>query len=167
MRRLLVALVLLALVLAGCGGGSKSGGGTTSGSTTIAKPSGPPLSKAAYQAKLQTMAKDIAAKLQASSSGSKTPSKADLEATKKALNDFADELEQVNPPPAVTQTHALLIRALRQFSDDLEGIFANVSKAKDASAAIAALFGAPAVRLLIQAQQAFKAKGYNLNLSGG
>ena len=163
MRRLLVAFVLLSLVLAGCGGGSKSGGGTT----TTTKPSGPPLSKAAYQAKLQAMAKDIAGKLQATSSGSKTPSKADLEATKKALNDFADELDKVNPPPAVKQAHALLIRALREFSNDLEGIFANVSKAKDASAAIAALFGAPAVKLLIQAQQAFKAKGYNLDLSGG
>ena len=145
MRRLVVGLVVLALVLAGCGG-SKSGSGTTTGSTTIAEPSGPPLSKAAYQAKLQATAKDIAAKLQASSSGSKTPSKADLEATKKALSDFADELEQVNPPPAVKQAHLLLIRALRQFSNDLEGIFANVSKAKDASAAIAALFGAPAVK---------------------
>lgn len=163
MRRLLVALVLLLLVLAGCGGGSKSGGGAT----TTAKPSGPPLSKADYQTKLQAIAKEVTAKLQSSASTSKTLSAKDLAAAKKALNSFADELEQINPPPSVTQAHQLLIRAIRQFSNDIEGIFKKVSKAKDASSAFAALLGAPAVQLLLKAQQELKAKGYNLNLSGG
>ena len=161
-------LASVSLVLAGCGGGgSKSGSGTTThAATTIAKPSGKPLTKDAYQAKLQALAKDIGSKLQSNSSSSKGPSKADLAAAKTALNQFADELEQVNPPTEVKQAHLLLIQALRQFSNDIEGIFENVSKAKDASGAITALFGAPAVQLLLKAQQAFKAKGYTLNLNG-
>jgi len=167
-RRLLVTLVLVALVLAGCGGGgSKSGSGTTAPATTVVKPSGPPLSKAAYQAKLQSIAKDIGSKLQAAGGTNKKASAADLAAAKKALNEFADELAKINPPPEVKQAHLLLIQAMRQFANDIEGIFKNVSKAKNASDAIAALFGAPAVQALVKAQQAFKAKGYNLNLGGG
>jgi hypothetical protein len=166
--RLLVTLAAVSLLLAGCGGGgSKSGyGNTTAATTTVIKPGGKPLTKAAYQAKLQALAKDISSKLQSSSSSSKGPSKADIAAAKTALNHFADELEQVNPPTEVKQAHLLLIQALRQFSNDVEGIFNNVSKAKSASDAIAAFLGAPAVQLLFKVQQQFKAKGYTLNLNG-
>ena len=163
-----MTLTVVALLLAGCGGGgSKSGSGTTAATTTVIKPTGPPLSKAAYQAKLQSIAKDIASKLQTATGSSKKATPQDLAAAQKALSEFADELAKVNPPPAVAQAHVLLIGAMRQLSTDIADIFGKVSKAKSPSDAIAALFGAPAVQQLIKVQQLFKAKGYKLDLSGG
>ena len=152
MRRLIVVLAAISLVLAGCGGG----GGKSS----------KPLTKAEYQAKLEQIAEDVGAQLTTSASASKTPSKEDLAEARKALNTFADELEQVTPPAEVAQAHRHLIDAMHRLRDDLEGIFKKVAEAKTPSAGISALFGAPAIQLLLKAQQDFKAKGYDLNLSG-
>jgi hypothetical protein len=156
-RRLVVVLAAVSLVLAGCGGGG--------GSKTSTKP----LTKTEYQAKLEQIAKDISARLKATTSGAKTPTKQDLAAAKKAILGFADELEQVSPPAEVAKAHQDLITGMRRLGNDLEGIFKKVdeaAKAKDPSAALTALFGAPAIQLLLKAQQEFKAKGYNLNLNG-
>jgi hypothetical protein len=150
-RRLIAVLAAISLVLAGCGGGGKST---------------KPLTKAEYQAKLEQIAKDVGAQLTTSASASKTPSKEDLAEARKALNTFADELEQVTPPAEVAQAHRRLIDAMHRLRDDLEGIFEKVAEAKTPSAGISALFGAPAIQLLLKAQQEFKAKGYDLNLSG-
>jgi hypothetical protein len=158
-RRLVVVLAAVSLVLAGCGGG---GGGSS-------KPAAAPLTKSAYQAKLAQIAKDIGARLKATTSAAKTPTKKDLDAAKKAILGFADELEQVSPPAEVAKAHQDLITGMRRLGNDLQGIFKKAdeaAKAKDPSAALAAVFGAPAIQLLLKAQQEFKAKGYNLNLNG-
>jgi hypothetical protein len=152
-RRLIIVLAAASLVLAGCGGGGSS------------KPSATPLTKAEYQAKLKQIAKDVGAQLKRSASNAKTPSKEDLAAAKKALNTFAGELQKVSPPAEVAQAHQHLITAMRRLGNDLEGIFKNVSEAKTPSERLSAVFGAPAIQLLVKAQQEFKAKGYNLNLT--
>jgi hypothetical protein len=152
-RRLIVVLAAISLVLAGCGGGG-------SGEATAK-----PLTKAEYQTKLRQIAKDVGAQLRTSASNSKTPSKKDLAAAKKALNTFADELKKVSPPAEVVQAHQHLISAMRRLGNDLEGIFKSVSEAKTPSDRLSAVFGAPAIQLLVKTQQEFKAKGYNLNLS--
>jgi hypothetical protein len=156
-RRLVVVLAVIALVVAGCGGGGSS------------KTSTKPLTKAAYQAKLEQIAKDIGARLKATTSGAKKPTKSDLGAAKEAITRFVNELEQVNPPAEVAKAHRDLIAGMRRLGNDLEGIFKQVDeaeKAKDPSAALTAVFGAPAIQLLLKAQQEFKAKGYDLNLNG-
>ncbi len=52
MRRLTILLAALALLAAGCGGGGDdSGSGTT-------KPTGPPLTKQAYEQKLKSITKE-------------------------------------------------------------------------------------------------------------
>jgi predicted small secreted protein len=154
-RRLIVLLAAASLVLAGCGGGG-------SGSKSAAKP----LTKAEYKAKLEEIAKEVGAKLKANASSSTKPTKQDLAAAKQAINGFADELENVAPPAEVAKAHQDLIVAMHRLANDLAGIFKQVDKAKDATGAITALFGAPAIKLLLKAQQEFKAKGYDLNLSG-
>jgi outer membrane murein-binding lipoprotein Lpp len=153
-RRLIIVLAAASLVLAGCGGGGGS------------KSSSKPLTKAEYQTKLEQIAKDVGAQLQNSASKSKTPSKKDLAAARKAVGIFVGELEQVNPPAEVAQAHKDLIAAMRRLGNDIEGIFKKVAAAKTPSEGIKALFGAPAIQLLLKAQQEFKAKGYNLNLNG-
>ena len=151
MRRLIIVLAAASLVLAGCGGGGSS------------KSTAKPLTKAEYQTKLRQIAKDVGAQLK--TSNSKKPTKKDLAAAKKALNRFADELGKVSPPAEVVQAHQHLITAMRRLGNDLEGIFKKVGEAKNPSEGISALFGAPAIQLLVKTQQEFKAKGYNLNLS--
>jgi hypothetical protein len=153
-RRLIIVLAAASLVLAGCGGGGGS------------KSSSKPLTKAEYKTKLEQIAKDVGAQLKTTTSSSKTPSKKDLAEAKKAVNTFVGELEKVNPPAEVAQAHQDLIAAMRRLGNDIEGIFKKVAEAKTPSEGISALFGAPAIRLLLKAQQEFKAKGYDLNLNG-
>jgi hypothetical protein len=153
-RRVLILLAAVAaLTLAGCGGG----GGN--------KPSGPPLTKQAYPAKIQQITKDISAKL-GKTTTSKNLSKGDIDKVDKALRTFADQMEGVNPPVEVKQLHVRLIAAIRQLADEFPGIAKALNEAKDPSAAIAALFGAKSIQALAKLQQEFKAKGYNLNLNG-
>jgi hypothetical protein len=158
-RRVLILLVTaVVLVAAGCGGGGGGGGGSV-------KPVGPPLTKTEYQAKLKQIAKDISTKLGSTVSTSKKPTKQDVEKTQTALRAFADELEKVNPPAEVKSLHAQLVSTMRGFADELPGLIDKLVNTKDPSAAIGVLFGAKSIQALIKLSQAYKAKGYNLNLN--
>ena len=117
MRRLVIILAAVGLLVAGCGGGSNSSKGTT---TT--GPSGPPLTKAAYQAKLKQIATEISKEIgKTSSSGTKIP-KEDVDKLVKAFHEFADRLATVNPPAAVKQTHADLVKTMNDLGDDFPAI---------------------------------------------
>lgn len=154
MRRVVV-LLAVALLVAGCGGGG--GGG---------EPSGPPLTKQAYQAKLKSISADIAKSIGKTSSSGKIP-KSDVDKLVKGFHTFADRLREVNPPAGVKALHARLISAMDDLADEFPDIADKLNKSgKDASAAIAALFGAHAIQELIKLGNDFKAKGYNLNLNG-
>ena len=159
MRRVLIVVAAAAvLALAGCGGGGGSEGGG-------GKPSGPPLTKARYQAKLKQIATDVSKSL-GSTSSSKKVSKADVDKFVKALHSFADQLAQVNPPTEVKDLHTGLVGAMNDLGDEFPGIAEKLNSTKDPSAAIAALLGAKAVQELLKLQAGFKAKGYTLNLNG-
>jgi predicted small secreted protein len=156
-RRLTIVLAASALLLAGCGGGG--GGGAV-------KPSGAPLTKAQYQAKLQQIAKDVATGL-GSTSSSKKLSKADVDKFVKALHSFADRLAEVKPPAEIKALHARLISVMNDLGDEFPSIADKLNKAKDdPSAAIAALFGARSIQELTKLGTEFKAKGYDLSLNG-
>ena len=160
-RRLVVILAAVGLLVAGCGGGSSSSKGTT---TTV--PSGPPLTKAAYQAKLKQIATEISKEIgKTSSSGKKIP-KEDVDKLVKAFHEFAARLAAVNPPAAVKQIHADLVKTMNDLGDDFPAIAKQLnSSGKDPSAAINALFGAKAIQELIKVGNDFKAKGYKLDLN--
>ena len=161
-RRLIVLLAAVGLLVAGCGGGGNSG----SKATTTTGPSGPPLTKAAYQAKLKQIATEISTEIgKTSSSGKKIP-KEDVDKLVKAFHEFADRLAAVNPPPAVKQVHADLVKTMNDLGDTFPQIAKQLNASgKDPSAAINALFGAKAIQELIKVGNAFKAKGYNLDLN--
>ena len=100
-RRLVIIFAAVGLLVAGCGGGSNS-----SKATTTTGPSGPPLTKAAYQAKLKQIATEISNEIgKTSSSGKKIP-KEDVDKLVKAFHEFADRLATVNPPAAVSGRRA-------------------------------------------------------------
>lgn len=160
-RRLVIIFAAVGLLVAGCGGGSNS-----SKATTTTRPSGPPLTKAAYQAKLKQIATEISNEIgKTSSSGKKIP-KEDVDKLVKAFHEFADRLATVNPPAAVKQTHADLVKTMNDLGDDFPAIAKQLnSSGKDPSAAINALFGAKAIQELIKVGNEFKGKGYNLDLN--
>ena len=149
MRRIALLVAAVSLVAAGCGGG----GGETS----------KPLTKAQYQAKLQQFSNQIGAELRQSISASTTLKKSDVPKLQDALRSFAGKVEALNPPAAVADLHAQLVKAMRGLADDLPSLVAQLDKAKDPSAAIAALFEAKSIQALIKLQDEFKAKGYNIS----
>jgi hypothetical protein len=161
-RRLTIVLAASALLLAGCGGG----GGGSGGSGVASKPSGPPLTKAQYQAKLKQIAKDVSTSLGSTSNSKKKVSKADVDKFVKALHSFADQLAQINPPAGIKALHTRLVGAMNDLADEFPGITDKLNNAKDASTAIAALFGAKAIQELSKLATEFKAKGYVLSLNG-
>ena len=156
MRRLLI-LVTAVVLLAGCGGGGSSDGGT---------PSGPPLTKKSYQAKLQSISKEIGDSIGSSTSKGKIAKK-EVDKLVTAFHAFADRLREVNPPAGVKDLHAQLIQAMDDLGDEFPDLAKKLnSSGKDPSKAISALFGAHAVQELIKVGNDFKKKGYNLNLNG-
>jgi hypothetical protein len=160
-RRLVVLLAALGLLVAGCGGGSSNSKGTT---TT--GPTGPPLTKAAYQAKLRQIAVQISNEIGKTSSSGKSIPKGDVDKLVKAFHEFADRLAQVNPPAAVKQIHADLVKTMNDLGDTFPEIAKQLnSSGKDPSAAINALFGAKAIQELVKVGNEFKKKGYKLDLN--
>jgi hypothetical protein len=160
-RRLAIVLAASAFLLAACGGGGGGGG------VGVIKPSGAPLTKAEYQAKLQQIAKDVSAGIGSTSNSNKQISKADVDKFVKALHSFADRLAEVNPPAQIKALHTRLVNVMNALADEFPGIADKINKAKDdPSAAIAALFGAKSIQELTKLGTEFKAKGYDLNLNG-
>jgi len=158
-RRLLILLAAVTLLAAGCGGGG-SGGSTT-------PPSAKPLTKAAYQAKLASTAKEIGQQLGGPKNQdfSKMTAK-DVQAFVDAMHAFTAKLGQITPPAEVAGLHRQLIAALNDFADEFPGIAEKLKATKDPSTAIAALFGAKGIQELVKLGNEFKKKGYNLNLNG-
>ena len=158
-RRLVVLFAALGLLVAGCGSSSSKG-------TTTSAPTGPPLTKAAYQAKLKQIATEISSEIgKTSSSGNKIP-KEDVDKLVKAFHEFADRLAQVNPPAAVKRIHTDLVKTMNDLGDAFPAIAKQLnSSGKDPSAAINALFGAKAIQELVKVGNDFKKKGYNLDLN--
>ena len=152
MKRLLVLLAAVALVAAGCGGG---GGGSES--------SGKPLTKAQYQAQLQQLSNEVGAQLRAKVGASTKLKKSDIPKLQDSLQSFADRIEALNPPANVKDLHVRLVAAMRGLSDDLPSLVDDLDKAKDPSAAIAALFGRKSIQNLLTLQQEYKDKGYDIS----
>jgi hypothetical protein len=150
-RRIAVLVAAVGLLAAGCGGGG--GGETTS----------KPLTKAQYQAKLQQLSNQIGSQLRQSIGASTNLKKSDVPKLQDALRSFAGKVEALNPPAAVADLHTQLVKAMRGLADDLPSLVAQLQKAKDPSAAIAALFEAKSIQALIKLQDEFKAKGYNIS----
>jgi hypothetical protein len=148
-RRAVVLVIALAL-LAGCGG---------SGNDETSKP----LTKAQYQTQLQQLSNDVGAELRRSIGASTTLKKSDVPKLQRSLRSFARRVDALNPPMDVQDLHTRLVAAMRGLADDLPSIVSTIDNAKDPSAAITALFGAKSIHSLIQLQQAYKDKGYDIS----
>jgi hypothetical protein len=150
-RRAVVLVVALVLVAAGCGG---SGGNDEASK---------PLTKAQYRAKLQQLSNEVGAELRQSVGASTTLKQSDVPKLQRSLRSLARKLDALNPPAAVGDLHNRLVAAVGDFADDLPSLAKTLEQAKDPSAAIAALFGTKSIQSLIQLQQAYKDKGYDIS----
>jgi hypothetical protein len=148
----IVLLAAVGLVAAGCGGG----GGSRESSS-------PPLTKAQYQAKLQQLSNEVGAQLRQSIGASTKLKKSDIPKLQASLRSFAGKVAALSPPGEVEDLHTQLVAAVRGLADDLPNLLETVNKAQDASAAIAALFGAAPIQALIKLQQEYKDKGYDIS----
>ena len=151
MLRGVVVVVALGLLAVGCGGGG--------GNDEAAKP----LTKAQYQARLQQLSNEVGAELRQSVGASTTLKKSDVPRLQQSLRSFSKKVEALHPPAAVADLHTRLVAAMRGLADDLPSLVTTLEQAKDPSAAIAALFGAKSIQELIQLQQAYKDKGYDIS----
>jgi ABC-type glycerol-3-phosphate transport system substrate-binding protein len=162
-RKLLVLLAAVALLGAGCGGGGSSKGTTTAATTTAP---GPPLTKAAYQAKLSEFSKEARQKLGTTSKSFDKLTTTEVQELVDALHGFAAKLRSVTPPPAVKALHAQLIAAMDDLADEFPGIAKKLKATKDPSVAISTLFGAKGFQELIKVGAGFQKAGFELNLNG-
>ena len=152
MRKLLIVLGLVALLAAGCGGGGSS--------------ESKPLTKEAYQAQLEQTAKEIGAKVSKTQNDIATMSDADLKQFAGVVHEFADELDKINPPTEVADLHARLVQAMNDLADEFPDAARKLKGTKDASEQLAIFFGMKAIGELFKLGNDFKAKGYNLKLTG-
>jgi cytochrome c556 len=148
---LLVVLVSAALV-AGCGGGSH------------------PLSKAGYEAKMQTLG-DKFGKALGSLGALANPTSAEKTASKvaqaqKLLKQAADELAQIEPPKDIAAAHREYTEGVRELSDKF-GEVAKEVRAGDLKA-LQKLASADleATRKIEDGARKIKAKGYDIGSAG-
>ena len=150
MKKLVVMLAALGLVVAGCGGGGNSS-------------SSKPLTKAQYRAQLQQLSNEVGAQLREKVGASTQLKKSDVPELQDSLRSFADKVEALSPPADVEDLHVRLVAAMRGLSDDLPSLVADLDKASDPSATIAALFGRKSIQNLLTLQQEYKDKGYDIS----
>jgi hypothetical protein len=176
MRRVAILLALPAvLVAAGCGGGGKSSAttagttATTTAAAATAKPSGPRLTKAQYEAKLAQIAKDVATSLGGTATTKGKLTQKDVDRVVGFVRSFTEEAARINPPAEVATLHARLIKAMNDVADEFPDIAKTLNEAqgtKDVQAALSALFGAKGFQELAALQTEFTAKGYDIGLNG-
>ena len=127
-----------------------------------------PLTKAEYQAQLEQTAKEIGDQLGKTQNDIDKTTDAELnQFSQEGVDEFADELEKMNPPDEVAHAHKRLMQAMRELGDEFpEDLQEGEGAPRTPSGGDRLLFGTPAIRRADQAQQEFKAKGYDLNLNG-
>jgi hypothetical protein len=143
-----LAVVLLALVLAGCGGG------------------GSRLSKSDYEQHLQSDGREItnAFKPLAQPPSSLDALSKELDTGVSKLRDAADDLDGVKPPKEAEKDNDKLATGLRKLADELDSL-RNAAEKKDPTLVQKTLDGLRHSHALIDARAAtedLKKKGYNL-----
>ena len=161
-----------ALLAAGCGGGG--GGGTTkaSGTTTGAaattaaaetttQASSAPLAKGDYVKRMQAIGQSLSASLNklGTATDAKTAATA-LASVQADLRAAADRLDGITPPGAIKSEHDQLVKAVRDFADELSAV---ITKLKSGN--LQALSSVPTLKGLTEIQtasSAIAAKGYKI-----
>jgi hypothetical protein len=152
------------LLVSGCGGKKSAATGPT---TTAVAPAttttaAPPLGRAAYDAKMRAVGRSVTNAIDAL--GTPTTKAAVAKAVsglQTRLRAAADRLAAISAPARVKAQHAALVKAVRDFADELDAVIANVRTGKlPAPSVPATLVSLPGVGEIQQASTAIANKGY-------
>lgn len=148
-------VICAALLAAGCGGSGGAGG---------SRASGPPLTKAAYEAKVAEIVKGLNARYGRISSDPTTLSPTGLAQVQGGLRYLADRLDRLNPPAEVRDLHDRYVGAVRALADELPDLTAKVKE--NPASGLETLLASKPFATLLGISQAFRQKGYDVNLKG-
>jgi ABC-type glycerol-3-phosphate transport system substrate-binding protein len=155
----------IALLVAGCGGGG--GGGATTGAegttttTTATTTTSSGITKAEYVREMKVIGQSLSTSL--NTLGSATTAAKAATALAKVQTDLrsaGDKLEAITPPDQIKTQHAQLVKAVRDFADELDPVIKNLKAGK-----MAALSTVPTLKGLTEIQTASTAisnKGYKI-----
>jgi hypothetical protein len=157
---LALALGTAALLLAaGCGSGG--GGGTTGSQATTTTTASPAPTKAEYVTQMKVIGQSLSTSL--NTLGSATTAAKAATALQKVQTDLrgaADRLEAITPPDAIKTQHGQLVKAVRDFADELDPVITSLKAGK-----MTALSAVPTLKGLTEIQTASTAisnKGYKI-----
>jgi hypothetical protein len=181
----------VALLAGGCGGSKKSststttpatttaattttattttattttGAATTSASTTTtpAKPSGPPLTKAAYDRQMSVIGRGISESLNTlNTAGDAKSAAVALTKVQEDLRNAQKQLEAIAPPKPVAADHAKLTQAVGDFADDLGPVIVKLHKGN--FAALDSVVSLPSFVAIQTYAGAIEKAGYQIN----
>jgi hypothetical protein len=159
------------LLAAGCGGG---GGGTTgaqtttsttttttTAATTTTTASGPAPSKAEYVSQMKVIGQSLSTSLNTLGAAKTAATAATaLAKVQTDLRSAADKLAAITPPDAIKTQHGQLVKAVRDFADELDPVIKSLR-----AGTMTALASVPTLKGLTEIQTASTAisnKGYKI-----
>ena len=160
------------LLAAGCGGGG--GGGTTgaqtttsttttttTAATTTTTASGPAPSKAEYVSQMKVIGQSLSTSLNTLGAAKTAATAATaLAKVQTDLRSAADKLAAITPPDAIKTQHGQLVKAVRDFADELDPVIKSLR-----AGTMTALASVPTLKGLTEIQTASTAisnKGYKI-----
>ena len=148
-RLLALLAALVAVALAGCGGGG-------------------PVSKSEYEQRLQSAGRELTTALrELSRSNSKEEFKTGVDEVENALDDAADELAGITPPEDVQSANDRVVEGFRKLADDFEQVKAAADKGPDAARKKGReVTTGPASRQANQAIKEIQRRGYDVGELG-
>ena len=119
--KLVVLGAVVMLVAAGCGGGGGSSGSSAANQSFNS-----------YESAMQALGRQLGSAIAASGNKNISASPAvithNLRQVQVALRAAAGKLERITPPDNVKAQHRLLIKGVREYANELDGVIAQVNK---------------------------------------
>lgn len=160
----LAAVVLLA---SACGGGGKKAATSAPTTTAAATPgttttAAGPLGRAAYDAQMRAVGRSVTSSINSVSSLTSKATAADALAKLQAhLRAAGKTLAAMSPPARIKTQHAALVKAVRDYADELDAVIAKVKNGTLKAAAVpAAVVALPGVGEIVNASSAIVNAGY-------
>lgn len=157
------------LLAAGCGGGGGTTGAQTTTSTTTTTTtaattttaSGPAPSKAEYVSQMKVIGQSLSTSLNTLGAAKTAATAATaLAKVQTDLRSAADKLAAITPPDAIKTQHGQLVKAVRDFADELDPVIKSLR-----AGTMTALASVPTLKGLTEIQTASTAisnKGYKI-----
>jgi len=160
-------LAAVLLLVSACGGGGKKSPTTAPTATAAAAPattttSAKPLGRAAYDAQMRAVGRSVTSAINSMAAlTTKATAGAALVKLQAHLRSAANTLAGIAPPAAIKAKHAALVKAVRDYADELDAVIAKVRNGTlEAASVPSAIVGLPGVGEIVNASSAISNAGY-------